>query len=127
MVCGPYPGSPSPHFQVSLRRELLPEALAELLQAAEWYEDRRLRLGEEFLGAVEQAMDAVAAAPSASAAWPGSVRHRRRMMKKFPYMLVYEVRSDSVEFVAIAHTKREPGYWLERIRTTDTPKAEEGP
>ena len=55
-------------------------------------------------------MDAVLAAPLASAAWPGSVRHRRRVMKNFPYILVYEVRSDAIEFVAIAHTKREPGY-----------------
>ena len=46
---------------MSPRRELLPEALAELMQAAEWYEDRRLGLGEEFLGAAEQAMGAVAA------------------------------------------------------------------
>ncbi len=53
---------------MSLRRELLPEAIAEILQAAEWYEDRRIGLGEEFLSAVEQAMDAVAAAPLASAA-----------------------------------------------------------
>ena len=112
---------------MSPRRELLPEALAELMQAAEWYEDRRLGLGEEFLGAAEQAMDAVAAAPLASAAWPGSVRHRRRLMKNFPYFLVYEVRSDAIEFVAIAHTKREPGYWLERIRTKDASKSEEDP
>ena len=112
---------------MSLRRELLPEAIAEILQAAEWYEDRRIGLGEEFLSAAEQAMDAVAAAPLASAAWPGSVRHRRRVMKKFPYILVYEVRSDTLEIVAVAHTKREPGYWVERIRTTDTAKHEEVP
>ena len=68
MVKGPHTGSSSPRFPLSLRRELLPEAIAEILQAAEWYEDRRLGLGEEFLSAVEQAMDAVAAAPLASAA-----------------------------------------------------------
>lgn len=72
-------------------------------------------------------MDAVATAPLASATWPGSARHRRRVMKKFPYILVYEVRDDAIEFVAIAHTKREPGYWLERIRTMDTSKNEEDP
>ena len=97
------------------------------MQPAEWYEDRRLGLGEEFLGAVEQAMDGVAAAPMASTAWPGSVRHRRRVMKNLPYILAYEIRPDAIEFVAIAHTKREPGYWLERIRTPIAPKNEEGP
>ncbi len=37
-------------------------------------------------------------------------------MERFPYILIYQVRSDTIEFVAIAHTSREPGYWLKRDR-----------
>lgn len=94
-----------------LRRVLLPEAAEELLEAAEWYEDRRPGLGAEFVGAVEHAMNAAASAPLTVAAWPGSKRHRGRVMERFPYILVYEVL---IEFVATAHTSREPGYWLKR-------------
>lgn len=100
---------------MSLRRVLLPEAAEELLEAAEWYEERRPGLGAEFVGAVEKAMAAAAASPMAAAMWPGSTRYRRRIMDKFPYVLVFEVRSEAVEFVAIAHTSRKPGYWLRRI------------
>ncbi len=32
----------------------------------------------------------------------------------FPYILIDEVRQDAIEFVAIAHTSREAGYWLKR-------------
>lgn len=35
-------------------------------------------------------------------------------MERFPYILIYEVRLDAIEFVAIARTSREPGYWLKR-------------
>ena len=101
---------------MTLRRIVLPEAAEELLQAAEWYEDRRPGLGVEFLGAAEKAMDAAASSPLAAAIWPNSARHRRRVMGKFPYVMVYEVRPDAIEFVAIAHTSREPGYWLKRTR-----------
>jgi toxin ParE1/3/4 len=101
---------------MSLRQVLLPEAAEELLEAAEWYEARRPGLGAEFVGAVEYAMNAAANAPLAAAGWPGSKRHRRRVMERFPYILVYELRGDTIEFVAIAHTSREPGYWLKRDR-----------
>lgn len=100
-----------------LRRVLLPEAAEELLEAARWYESRRPGLGVEFIGVVEAAMEAVAMAPLAAAVWSGSTRHRRRVMERFPYVLVYEVRPSAIEFVAIAHGRREPGYWLGRARS----------
>ena len=60
-------------------------------------------------------MVAVLAEPLAAPVWSGSPRHRRRFMTRFPYILVYEVRAESIEFVAVAHTRRDPGYWLDRI------------
>jgi hypothetical protein len=91
---------------MSLRQVLLPEA-------AEWYESGRPGLGSEFVGAVD-AMSAAASTPLAAAPWPGSKRFRRRVMERFPYILIYEVRPDAIEFVA--HTSRVPGYWLRRDR-----------
>jgi plasmid stabilization system protein ParE len=101
---------------MSLRQVLLPEAAEELLEAAEWYESGRPGLGAEFVGAVEHAMSAAASMPLAAAPWPGSTRFRRRVMERFPYILIYQVRSNTIEYVAIAHTSREPGYWLKRER-----------
>ena len=47
-------------------------------------------------------MNAVESSPLAGAAWPGSARYRRWAMDRFPFILVYEIRSEAIEFVAIA-------------------------
>jgi toxin ParE1/3/4 len=43
------------------------EAQQELDEAADWYERRRPGLGVEFVGAIDTALDAIAATPEA---WP---------------------------------------------------------
>ena len=35
--------------------------------------------------------------------------------QKFPFVLVYVIRGTMVFIVALAHTKRKPGYWRERL------------
>jgi hypothetical protein len=65
-----------------------------------------------------------AEAPQACAAWPDDPRYRRVVVSRFPYVRVVvsrfpyvvfiEVLPDSVEFVAVAHASREPGFWLAR-------------
>jgi hypothetical protein len=42
-------------------------------------------------------------------------------MDQFPFILVYEIRSEAIEFVAIAHGRRMPGYWLARVRPPPSP------
>lgn len=84
-------------------------------------EERRPGLGAELFGAVDEAMVQVCSTPMAAPTWPGRPRHRRIVLRRFPYVLVYEVQAEEVEFVAVAHTSRKPGHWLHR-----TKKNEEG-
>ncbi|MBM4365752.1 MAG: type II toxin-antitoxin system RelE/ParE family toxin [Deltaproteobacteria bacterium] len=105
---------------MSLRRVVLPEAADELVDAVAWYEERRPGLGAEFFGVVDAGMATVCATPMVAAAWPGLPRYRRLVLQRFPYVLVYEVRGEEVEFVAVAHTSRRPGYWADRIRARET-------
>lgn len=105
---------------MTLRRVLLPEAEEELASALAWYEGRREGLGAEFLGVVEAAMAEAATTPQRWPAWELDGRYRRVVLRRFPYLLFYEVRSNSIEFVAVAHARREPGYWVVR-----TPQEEE--
>jgi hypothetical protein len=48
--------------------------------------------------------------------WP---RHGRRAQRyvfpRFPFSLVYRMRGDEVEVLAVAHGKRRPGYWRSRL------------
>ena len=41
---------------------------------------------------------------------------RRLVLLRLPYSLIYLVQADRCLIVAVAHAKREPGYWRERMR-----------
>jgi hypothetical protein len=36
------------------------------------------------------------------------------VIRRFPYCVFYEIRESHVEIVAVAHAKREQGYWMLR-------------
>ena len=94
-----------------------PSAEAELYVAQDWYEEQRGGLGREFLTAVIQAIDTIRATPRAFARWPGtSAEVRRLLVKRFPYALPYIVGSRYIEILAVAHTRRRPLYWLDRLQ-----------
>jgi plasmid stabilization system protein ParE len=111
---------------VTARRIVLPEAEEEILDAMRWYDERRPGLGLEFLGTVDRAMDRAAKSPLRWPAWPEDERYRRVVLDRFPYLLFYEVRGPTIEFVAVAHAKREPGYWTRRTQTRLGGEAKKG-
>jgi hypothetical protein len=41
---------------------------------------------------------------------------RVRYLRRLRYGLFYLVERDTITLVAIAHTSRRPGYWLDRLR-----------
>lgn len=96
---------------------LAPEAVAEAREAARWYEDRSPGVGVALL-------DEVAVAVADLSRWPGAggliegVRVdgevRRVPIGRFPYHLVYTYTDDVVHVLAVAHDRREPGYWAGR-------------
>ena len=43
-----------------------------------------------------------------------STTHRRFVMDGFPYAVFYRIDGPEVAIVAVAHTSRRPGYWLNR-------------
>jgi hypothetical protein len=47
--------------------------------------------------------------------WSGSGDVRRCLLRRFPYMVVFQSRPDEQLVVAIAHVRRQPLYWLERL------------
>lgn len=103
---------------MTLAFEYHPEADAEFFAAVDWYEDREPGLGRRFLGAVRSAVGAVVEDPAAWAAWPGWEREpvvRSKGVADFPYRILYFVHGDRLMVVAVAHTKRRPGYWRERL------------
>ncbi len=87
-----------------------PRARAELYRAAEWYDRRQIGLGDEFYAEVAKSFAQMRAFPGAQPEiLPG---WRRALPGGFPYGLVYrELGPEVLIIVAIAHSKRRPGYW----------------
>ena len=97
---------------------LLGEARLEIEQAAEWYEDKRLGLGEDFLQELEAAYLKIESHPrrysSLSVAGMEDRDFRRIILRRFPYKVVYEIQTNEIVVLAVAHGHRRPNYWIER-------------
>lgn len=95
---------------------VLPEAEAELQSAATWYEEKRRGLGIEFVAVVDSAFQFVLENPEACPIWRPDRPYRKRLLKRFPYVVFFRIDSATIEIAAVAHTKRRPAYWLDRRR-----------
>ena len=89
-----------------------PEAEAELVAAAQFYDSHSPGLGVDFIAEVERAARAVATYPRIGRQF--SKRLRRLVIFRFPFGLLYEIGVEQVRVVAVAHVRRRPGYWHHR-------------
>ncbi len=93
---------------------ILHEAEVELWEAVAYYEDRAMGLGLDFETAIERSMQSIAEHPER---WPLRADGTRRyLVQRFPYLVVYAYVKHHVWILAVAHCKRRPAYWQDRIR-----------
>lgn len=92
----------------------LPAAEDEFLEAIAWYEEERPGLGGEFLAEVERATRRIVSFPLHGS--PYLVGTRRIVLRRFPYSVVYWPDPDDLLVIAVAHSKRKPGYWRSRVK-----------
>ncbi len=90
-----------------------PEAKDEIREAADFYEQRRQGLGEEFLEELESLIGKIRLNPLRCGRVSGVFRCCRT--RRFPYGIIYAVEDDEIFVAAVAHTKRKPGYWKKRL------------
>ena len=90
-----------------------PAAAQETESAYDWYAARDLRVAHAFREELQHAVDVVARNPLT---WPRHGRRARRyIFPRFPFSLVYRMRGEDVEVLAVAHGRRRPGYWRSRL------------
>jgi toxin ParE1/3/4 len=89
-------------------------ASEELVKAIHWYEQRRKGLGGELFDAVSHTIEVIREHPEIGAARTGRLPSRQLRVQGFPYHLAYRIREHDIYVIAIAHTKRRPGYWKDR-------------
>ncbi len=90
-----------------------PDAKAEFLAAVQYYESCQSGLGRRFKLFVHSAIQKIADTP-----FQYRLIHthfRRYLLPKFPYAILFSIEPDNIRIIAVAHTKRKPGYWLRRI------------
>jgi plasmid stabilization system protein ParE len=90
-----------------------PAAAEEFGAAAAYYDAAAPGHGSRFVLAVRRATDLALAHPSGGAE-RGVASARRLVVHGFPYEVVYRVRGEVLEILAVAHLRRRPGYWRDR-------------
>jgi hypothetical protein len=90
-----------------------PEAQAEFLAAQDYYEQCVAGLGFDYRAEVQGALDVVAAAPQRLAVYSHGTQ--AYFVHRFPFAVIYLDLPDKVWVVAIAHLRRRPGYWKDRL------------
>ncbi len=88
------------------------DAESELNEASAYYEQTRRGLGTAFLSEVEQAIDTLTTSPLVGVEVEKGVRWW--LVDRFPYSVLYQVRDDHIQILAIAHQRRRPFYWRGR-------------
>lgn len=90
-----------------------PGASEDYAAAYSWYFKRGATLAANFESEIERGVRLISQHPTRWAKFDSD--RRRFIVRKFPYSIIYEVHGDDVIVLAVAHGRRRPGYWRERI------------
>jgi len=85
----------------------------ELVSAIQYYEEKEVGLGLRFYAEIKSTLNRILTYPQA---WRMlSLNTRRCRTKVFPYGVIYEIRTDEILIIAVAHLHRKPEYWKGRL------------
>ncbi|MBI5041945.1 MAG: type II toxin-antitoxin system RelE/ParE family toxin [Gammaproteobacteria bacterium] len=87
-------------------------AFRELVEAAEWYEERRAGLGIEFVAEINRAVELLANYPERFPLMHKDVRCVR--VRRFPYSVFFRIETQRIVVLAVFHARRDPLVWQQR-------------
>ncbi len=90
-----------------------PEAEAEMMSAAMFYETQQKDLGKRFLASVQDALNRIQVNPLLYQEIEDGVR--RCLTMTFPFGVVFRIMPDQYVIIAVMHLHRDPGYWKNRV------------
>lgn len=96
-----------------MKIEFHPDAQAELDASMEYYERQQPGLSNRFWAELEEKLVQIAERPMSYRDYGG---YRRASLKIFPFYIAFSVDTDAILVWAIAHMKRRPTYWLNRMK-----------
>ncbi|HEV2945819.1 MAG TPA: type II toxin-antitoxin system RelE/ParE family toxin [Gemmataceae bacterium] len=87
-------------------------AIREARQAYRWYLRRSALAADRFRKALEAALAQIIESPDR---WPAYLHGTRyRLLRRFPFFVIYRIRADRLQVIAVAHYRKKPGYWKAR-------------
>lgn len=86
--------------------EIKIEAIAEIEDAFYYYEEQQKGLGDAFEKFVDKTINAIIKTPSGFKTI--SNERRQAVVKKFPFVIVYEIFENNIVIFAVFHTSRNP-------------------
>ena len=90
------------------------EAKTDISDAFLWYKNKQEKLGEMFLNALEKRFLIIIKNPELFAKKHNDMR--QVSVKKFPYVVIYEIENDNIVVFAVFNTSRNPDIWKQRIK-----------
>ncbi|MDZ7714793.1 MAG: type II toxin-antitoxin system RelE/ParE family toxin [Balneolaceae bacterium] len=89
-----------------------PEAAKELTSTIQYYEEKSVGLGADFLDEIEEAVAQALAHPNSGSLL--TKQDHRILLDRFPYEIIYDVSESIITISAVKHLKRKPAYWKSR-------------
>ena len=98
--------------------DILPEAQAELQDSALYFDSLRPSKYDEFMAEWNHGVHAIQANPyqyPPDEDAPDGLDVRTYLFPRFQRRIIYQLRDERIAIVALAHTRKQPGYWHNRI------------
>ena len=92
--------------------QILPDAEAEIAAAFLWFLEKSPQAAVAFR---DEALSFIDDLTESAAKWrEDDDGTRRRLLRHFPYTIFFEIERKTVFLLAVAHSRRAPGYWFGR-------------
>lgn len=88
------------------------EARPDILAAFDWYEEKRIGLGDDFLESLESTLGRISAFPEGPAVVHREIRVRQ--VDRFPFGVYYRLEEERILVLAVVHFKRRASVWKSR-------------
>ena len=91
------------------------EAEEDLKSAYEWYEDKQIGLGAQFIDEIGAKLLEIEERPDLYMEVMGGIR--RALCKRFPYSIYFMREKMAIVVMAVLHQRRSPAVWQKRKKS----------
>ena len=93
--------------------DFLPGVEDEIIDASQWYENKKEGLGLDFLLSVEAALFSIKRQPLSFQKVFRTVR--RAVIKRFPYGIFFVIEEDTITVIAVTSFHPHPAIWQKKL------------